>query len=764
MKSILATIAIPTGSTLAMWALWLAASLPAAEERVSLRPAFREGERWSFQQSADMRQSSTMTAEGQPQGQMQQRLRQSRKGKITILAIRNGLPVSIRITFDNDCGGTMEMAGQQQPVPFPFAGQTITLTRDAAGRVQHDYKGQADPAAIAELYAYLPTREYYPEQPVAVGDRWRPDVAALREQQQLGPQDRLETSCRLVGIKEQGGRRLAEVEMTTTMSRVQGQVEMQSSMRGISLIDIATGNTLQLDASGDSGMKGTQQMPDYSGGTRSVQMTGQGSSEMHLSVSILDQTTNGLPTHAAPVSDAGGAPPEMPSTALSVPSFSGTFTDGQLTITLSGAAGAYTGVLLLGDGKYPVVARAVGGHLDGSFESEGQKFSFRATIQGDTVRLTSDGKTYELKKRATNPLVSVSPSRKPEPQRNPNPLAQGVPGTGQQSAPNAASLRLTKVSVRDPGVNNIEAFSFLVPSGWRTEGGIQWVIDSEVQAMALVKFTDPQTSAAVELLPIQCFVWNPQQNIIPVGNYWLGSIVMPPITDVTQFIQAFYAKSALPQLAGARIAAAEDRPNIAAVLAQAMQFQVGASRRVRYEYTAGGQPWEEDVFVTLVYKTVDYITFWSVASAYTFRAPKGRLDALTPVMNTTMNTMRITPEWYAQRGYMQQMFYDRMRQGIQAAGRLSAHIAANNAEIQQMFADSYRRSQESGDRISRSYAEYIRGVETYRDPFESRQVQLPSGYRGVWVSRTGDYVLSNEAGFDPNVGSNIEWRRLEQAP
>jgi hypothetical protein len=105
-----------------------------------------------------------------------------------------------------------------------------------------------------------------------------------------------------------------------------------------------------------------------------------------------------------------------------------------------------------------------------------------------------------------------------------------------------------------------------------------------------------------------------------------------------------------------------------------------------------------------------------------------------------------------------------MRQGIRAAGQLSAHIAANNAEIQQMFADSYRRSQESNERISRSYTEYIRGVDTYRDPYQDRQVQLPSGYSGVWVNHTGEYVLSNEAGFDPNVGSNIEWRRVERAP
>ena len=81
-----------------------------------------------------------------------------------------------------------------------------------------------------------------------------------------------------------------------------------------------------------------------------------------------------------------------------------------------------------------------------------------------------------------------------------------------------------------------------------------------------------------------------------------------------------------------------------------------------------------------------------------------------------------------------------------------------------MFADSYRRSCESQDRISRSYTEYIRGVETYRNPYEDRAIQLPSGYSQVWASPTGEYILSNQAGFDPNIGASMEWRRLERGP
>jgi hypothetical protein len=54
----------------------------------------------------------------------------------------------------------------------------------------------------------------------------------------------------------------------------------------------------------------------------------------------------------------------------------------------------------------------------------------------------------------------------------------------------------------------------------------------------------------------------------------------------------------------------------------------------------------------------------------------------------------------------------------------------------------------------------VRGVDTYRDPFQEQAIQLPSGYRDAWVSARGEYLLSNQAGFDPNVGDTAEWRRM----
>jgi hypothetical protein len=74
---------------------------------------------------------------------------------------------------------------------------------------------------------------------------------------------------------------------------------------------------------------------------------------------------------------------------------------------------------------------------------------------------------------------------------------------------------------------------------------------------------------------------------------------------------------------------------------------------------------------------------------------------------------------------------------------------------------SYDSRQAAQDRAHREFSESIRGTDHFDDPYLGREVELPSGYTDVWASASGGYVFSNTAGYDPNVGATVEWRRLE---
>ena len=79
----------------------------------------------------------TVNMNGQQQ-QMQQSSDQHRKGTAEILAASNGIPTSVRVQFDPSCTTNMNSNGQQQQVPFPLSGRTITVSVGPDGNVTTD--------------------------------------------------------------------------------------------------------------------------------------------------------------------------------------------------------------------------------------------------------------------------------------------------------------------------------------------------------------------------------------------------------------------------------------------------------------------------------------------------------------------------------------------------------------------------------------------------------------------------------------------------
>jgi hypothetical protein len=57
------------------------------------------------------------------------------------------------------------------------------------------------------------------------------------------------------------------------------------------------------------------------------------------------------------------------------------------------------------------------------------------------------------------------------------------------------------------------------------------------------------------------------------------------------------------------------------------------------------------------------------------------------------------------------------------------------------------------------------GVSLYNDPSMPAPVEIPYGYQGVWADGQGDYVLSEDPSYDPNVGAGgpgPTWQRLDK--
>lgn len=337
-------------------------------------------------------------------------------------------------------------------------------------------------------------------------------------------------------------------------------------------------------------------------------------------------------------------------------------------------------------------------------------------------------------------------------------------GPQQSAAPGASVVKFNRISVHDDQMNNMEAFSVLVPEGWNEEAGVNWEPTLLELACLQLKVTDPQSGAELQFLPPQKYVYMPNP-VMPLqeGANYMGSIVGAPITDLDQYVRTAYAPQVLPELQDASVTSRQELSNFAAAVQQAYgdPSQV-KSEKIRYQCTRDGQPWEEDVYLTLVYTPTESVTLWEVYSASVFRAPKGQLDTVTPLLTSVSQSTRLNPDWFGGLMYVRDLFMKRNMDAIHDAGAISQTISQNSDEIRQEYSDSYKKAQDTNDKINQDFSETIRGVNTYSNPYEDRPVELPSGYNDAWVNANGQYILSNQSGYDPNVGGTTEWKRMDQ--
>jgi len=341
-------------------------------------------------------------------------------------------------------------------------------------------------------------------------------------------------------------------------------------------------------------------------------------------------------------------------------------------------------------------------------------------------------------------------------------MALGTPLAGQSPA-----LRLRMQAVHDPMMNNEEAFRFLVPADWRVEGGVVWRPEISTLVYLQLRFSDPSGVNALEFFPTLPFTWNQQGNFgFPPGTLYLGSYVVAPL-DPDNFVRQIV----LPQMRGRvspTVIRTDPLPELANAVAPTVQeagaIKQVAAARTRIEYKEGAKSYEEDIYSVMVYSQVPMtpgIVWWGPERLFGFRAEKGQLDRQAPLLQTIFASVRVNRGWFGRVLQVREAWIQNQMQAIRNAAELSRYIARTTDEISAMHEQVYENRRASEDRTAEAYSQYIRGVETYRDPFGNREVQLPTGYNDVWVSRAGEYILANDPNFNPNVSASGTWQRAD---
>lgn len=349
------------------------------------------------------------------------------------------------------------------------------------------------------------------------------------------------------------------------------------------------------------------------------------------------------------------------------------------------------------------------------------------------------------------------------------PPSGAAPSSSAPAKSASAPLRLRKIEVNDPGIG-CTAFSMLVPDGWKHEGGVVWQHQYSNLASAKFRVSDPKSSAALEVFPVIPACWDESGGIVAAsqGQNYMGNLVYPPPRDAREYTERYFVPVCRANARGLKIVGQTPLPDVVREVEKNVQ-EAGVQKtvsagKVRLEYEENGKSITEDVYLTIVRARspmMPSMVVWTLEHQYSFRAEKERIDAQAPLLQAMVASVRVDLQWYAGYAQVVQLWQQGQMQSIRDAGELSRRISQNNDEVLASMRSSWQARQASQDRMAREFSESIRGVETYHQPFEEREIQLPGGYRDVWTNRAGDYVFSNDAGFDPNVGATQGWQRLE---
>jgi len=355
-------------------------------------------------------------------------------------------------------------------------------------------------------------------------------------------------------------------------------------------------------------------------------------------------------------------------------------------------------------------------------------------------------------------------------------------GTGQaaegQQPTVVRGMRLRPIVCEDRQGIGCEAFRMLIPVGWEFAGGVHWLMNNPgMPAVVGFRVANPQGCEAFEVFPNLPFYWtnNPTVHMtFPVGSLYFGNEVREPMP-----VQRVLQEIVLPRYRGnvgrLQILSEEVLPDLVDQMranspAAPDAFTTAEGARVRFQYDAGGARLEEELYgvvevsrtsMPMLFGAVEHI-FWMADYLFSFRALQGQLDDLADLFLAVAHSFRLNPQWFGRYMQVSQFLIQNQIQQIQHVGQISRIVSQTSSEISDMMMDTYQQRQDTMDRISERFSQAIRGVDEYHDPYEGRGVELPGGYGHAWANPLGEYILTDDPNFNPNIGSDLDWQQMGQ--
>jgi len=339
-------------------------------------------------------------------------------------------------------------------------------------------------------------------------------------------------------------------------------------------------------------------------------------------------------------------------------------------------------------------------------------------------------------------------------------------------------LKFRQFSYIDKEGTGLEVFHFLMPVDWQFEGGINWILDNPTMP-ATVPFRIYNTKGKdeFEAFANHCYFWTTSLQLLtmfPPGTKYFGSKVKLPVNAQTAL-----RKIILPEerehYQNFKIISESDLPELAQALGAGKQAQgFGSSKatgaKIRFSYVKNGTEMEEEIYavvekITFPVQSMNgtfFNTIWFVDYIFSFKGEKGKLETQTKIFQTITSSFRLNPKWYAKYSNLIEYMAQQQIRQIHSVGEFSSMLSRVSDQMRTEQLQQFENRGNVYDKVSEKFSDNTLGIERYYDPYEERQVELPGGYNHAWCNNSGEYIVTDNPNYNPNVGSNLNWKELER--
>jgi hypothetical protein len=321
-------------------------------------------------------------------------------------------------------------------------------------------------------------------------------------------------------------------------------------------------------------------------------------------------------------------------------------------------------------------------------------------------------------------------------------------------------MKLHKV-MDDQGTHKL-AYTYLIPDGWTATDTIQW-IPNDFMTPEIGSSTLKSADGLTEFVSASGMWTNFGRG--PAGNYGQE----PPKSVSNILLHDFKQKHPGVEF---KVLEKTDTPVdslLGTAPPQGRNFGLKGVLKVRF--SKGGMS-----FLTKAQARMDAMQMtpmatglggsmseggWRITETLVVTAPEDNMDEAMKLVGIVLTSSRLDPHFFNTVLQTQKIISDNFYSQQRQIAQISQIISQTNDEISDTIMSSYKTGQAVADKEISGFDDYIRGVDKYQD--NDAPVDLPSGYAHAWADSNGNYIVTDQHGFDPNVGSTGSWRELQKA-